>query len=111
MNHPIRSVVVTALALLLVGGLVAWTQEGGRFALGLALTGLVTLGSLGMGAVALARVGDGTHASSRVLAVPFVLKLPLLLGAGWLLLDNFPPLSVILGGTALVASITLHAAL
>ena len=36
---------------------------------------------------------------------------PILLGAGWLLLTHFPPLSVILGGGSLVAAITLQAAL
>lgn len=111
MNRPVRSVVLTALALVAVGGIVALAREGGHFAAGFALTALASLSSLAVGALALRRVDTASGAPSKALALPFVLKLPLLLGAGWLLLQHFPPLSVVLGAGVLVASITLHAAL
>lgn len=107
MNNPVRTVALTALALT---GLVAawtWSAEGGRFALGVLATGLTMLGSLGIGALVTKRAAARPGAA----LVPFLLKMPLLLGAGWLLLTNFPPLSVILGGGTLVGAITLHAAL
>lgn len=113
MTQPVRTVALTSLALTGLGGVIAWQSEGANFAAGFALTGLAMLASLGMGALAMRRVegAQGTGASSGALVVPFMLKLPLLLGAGWLLLTRFPPLSVILGGGTLVAAITLHAAL
>lgn len=109
MTSPIRTVALTALALT---GLVAawtWSAEGGRFALGVVATGLTMLGSLGIGALVTKRAAASGRPGAAL--VPFLLKMPMLLGAGWLLLTNFPPLSVILGGGTLVGAITLHAAL
>jgi len=111
MTPPVRSVLYTALALLGVGSVVALVQLDAHFALGVLLTGLATIASLLLGVVAMKNVGKSNTTSSRVLAVPFVLKLPLLLGAGWILLTRFPPLSVVLGATTLIASITVNAAL
>lgn len=111
MTPPVRSVLYTALALLGVGSVVALVQFDAHFALGVLLTGLATIASLMLGVVAMQNVGKSNTTSSRVLAVPFVLKLPLLLGAGWILLTRFPPLSVVLGATTLIASITVNAAL
>lgn len=111
MTNPVRSVLLTALALLVVGVVIALVKEGGHFAVGVLLSGLLPLLSLGAGALALQRAEQSAHASSRALAAPFLLKLPLLLGAGWLLLTYFPPLSVVIGAGVLVASITMNAAL
>lgn len=111
MTPPVRSVLYTALALLGVGSVVALVQFDAHFALGVLLTGLATIASLLLGVVAMKNVGRSNVTSSRVLAAPFVLKLPLLLGAGWILLTRFPPLSVVLGATTLIASITVNAAL
>lgn len=111
MNHPVRTVALTSLALTGLAGAWTWSAEGAHFAAGGVATGLTMLGSLLLGALAMRRVAGAQGASTRVLAVPFVLKVPILLGAGWLLLNHFPALSVILGGGTLVAAITLHAAL
>ena len=111
MNNPVRTVALTSLALTGLGGALTWSSEGQHFATGVVATGLTMLGSLVMGAYAMKRVEGAAGASKKVLAVPFILKMPILLGAGWLLLTHFPPLSVILGGGSLVAAITLQAAL
>lgn len=111
MNNPVRTVALTSLALTGLGGALTWSSEGEHFATGVVATGLTMLGSLVMGAYAMGRVERAAGASKKALAVPFVLKMPIMLGAGWLLLSHFPPLSVILGGGTLVAAITLHAAL
>ncbi len=111
MTSPVRSVVLTAIALLGVGVVVALVREGGHFAAGVLLSGLLPLASLGVGVLALQRAEQSPGASSKALAIPFLLKMPLLLGAGWLLLNWFPPLSVVLGVGTLVAAITMNAAL
>ena len=109
-NLP-RSIARNVLALLAVGaGAGAWF-EGSRFGLGVVLATALMAGSVLMNWLALRRVGDAM-ASGRPApgaAVPFLLKVPMLGAAAWLLLQNFPPLSIVIGGGVIVGGIVLHA--
>ena len=111
MTQTLRSTALLALGLLLVGALGGLWVEGAHFALGVVLTGAAMLGSLGLGALAMRGMEGASNVPTGLRAMPFLLKVPLIGGAGWLLLRNFPPGSVILGGSVLIAAISLHAAL
>ncbi len=95
--------------LLAAGAAVSVVLGEQRFALGMVLTGALTLASMGLtvwgtrGMVDPRRAGPG--ASSLLLG----LKLPMVCGGVWLLVQSYPPLSVALGGLALVAGSALYA--
>lgn len=111
MIQTLRSIALLAFVLLLVGALGGLWFEGAHFALGVALTGGLMIASMGLGALAMRRVEGAAGAPPPLLALPFLLKVPLIGVAGWLLLRSFPPLSVILGGGVLITAISLHTAL
>lgn len=105
MTSPLRTVALLTLALLAAGSMLAQALAGTDFALGVVVSGLAMLGSLGLGAL-LARYGNPS-----ALALSMLLKLPYLLGVGWLLSRYFPLYSVLVGCCSLIVAITLHAAL
>lgn len=111
MTQTLRSIAFLTLGLLAVGALGGLWFEGGRFALGVVATAGLMLGSMGLGALAMRRAEGAAGLPTRLLVLPYLLKLPLILVVGWFLLRTFPPVSVILGGSVLVTAISIHAAL
>ena len=109
MTQAIPSILRTSTLLLASGAVVALATAGREFALGMLLTGLLTFASLGLtvwGTRGMVSPNPGFRPSSLVLG----LKLPLVCLAVWVLVGRFPPLSVALGGLALVLGATFYAA-
>lgn len=109
-NLP-RSIARNVVALLAVGaGFGAWS-EGPRFGVGVLATTAVMAASVGMNWLALRRAGAAMALgrSAPGASVPFLLKIPILGAAAVLLLQNFPPLSIAIGGCVIVGGIVLHA--
>lgn len=100
----IRTVALSTLALLVAFTAGGAVYGGGLFALGVALSGLVMLGSLGLGALLVGRASASGSVGSSLLVT---LKMPLVGVAVWLLLQRFPPLAVMFGGSVLVIAILL----
>ena len=100
----IRTVALSALSLLVAFALAGMAYGGPGFALGVLASGLVMLGSLGLGALLVDRAA-ATGSVGASLLITF--KLPLVGIAVWLLLQRFPPLAVVAGGSVLVTAILL----
>lgn len=114
MSHPMKiapSIALRTLVLLVVSTGFGVVYGGLNFGLGVLASAALMIGSMGMSWLAMRRAmaARALGATVAVASLPFLLKVPMLGGAAWLLLQHFPPLSVALGGCVLVGAITLHA--
>lgn len=108
MTHALNAVLRTSTLLLAAGALVALALADAQFALGLLLTGALTMLSLGLtvwGTRGMVSSNPGFRPSALVMG----LKLPLVCLAVWLLVQRFPPLSVALGGLTLILGAAVYA--
>ncbi len=110
MKTNLQSIALKAIALLLVSAATCYWLAGAAFALGFVLSSLLMLGSLGYGWWVTRPMIDGAIPSAKI-PILVTLKFPVVGLAAWVLLTKFPPLSVALGGTILVAAITADAIL
>lgn len=114
MNDLLQTIPRKATMLIVVAAGASMVFAGTHFAAGVALSGLLLVGSFRFGAALLADpepaaddTADAAPAVSMRVPLLLTLKFPIV-GAGAIaLLYYFPPLSVLLGGAMLVTAIAL----
>ena len=108
----IRSVIRLAVGLLLVGVVVAQVSAGREVAAGVLGGGVVMFLSFLGGGWSVHRIGQAASAGATGGAAAIViLKLPILCIALWTLFTHFDPMAVVAGGSVVMISIVLAAAL
>ena len=106
--NSLKTVLKKAVAILMSGTILLWCLQGSEFAGGFLMAGVLTVASLVYGWWLTREAADGTlyPEKTRVLVA---VKFPVFCMLAWGLLMQFPPLSIALGGTVLVAAITMDA--
>ncbi len=108
----IRSVIRLSVGLLLLGVVVAHMTVGRDVAMGVLGGGVVMFLSFLGGGWSVHRLGQAASAGATGGAAALViLKLPILCIALWTLFNNFEPMAVVAGGSVVMISIVLAAAL
>jgi len=108
-----RSIATNAAVIGLVLAGVAWALDGPQLALGIAVSAAVMLANLGLWVAGMRRVFDAVLAGQAATGATFLIVTKMV-GLGfitWGLVINFPVAAVLLGGSVVVLSILLHAAL
>lgn len=106
MNKALISIIRITTLLLAVGAVLSVALADADFALGLVATGVLTLLSLGLSVLGTrSMVSGGVRPSALLLG----LKLPLVCFGVWVLIEHYPPVSIALGGVALVLGAAIHA--
>ena len=108
MMNNLKTVLKKAIAILMSGTILLWCLQGAEFASGFLLAGILTVSSLFYGWWMTREAADGTLYPEKTRALVAV-KFPVFCMLAWGLLMQFPPLSIALGGTVLVAAITIDA--
>lgn len=106
MNAALISIIRISTLLLAAGAVLSVVLADADFALGMVATGALTLLSLGLSVLGTrSMVTGGVRPSALLLG----LKLPMICLGVWVLIGHFPPLSIALGGIALVLGAAIHA--